>query len=113
MASGILAAKTVTSGSSGTGLVIGTVGSGKLWVCNINIVNISSSAQTVDVALPDETDGTFDALDQIEDAAALAVAGVLERTNIVLEAGRSIVVPATGLDSTGVNVVVWGIEETV
>jgi hypothetical protein len=73
---------------------------------------MSSSAQTVDIAIPDETDGTFDALDAIEDGAPLAVAAVLENTNIVLEAGRSVVVPTTGLDSTGVNVVVTGIEES-
>ena len=112
MASGVLGQKVITSSSSGAGLVVYTVPSSTLAVCNIRIVNVSSAAQTVDLAIPNETDGTFDGLDALEDAAPLAVAAVLENTNIVLEAGRSVVVPTTGLDSTGVNVVVTGIEES-
>ena len=41
MASGVLGQKVVTSGSSGTGLVIYTVPSSTLAVCNIRVVNIS------------------------------------------------------------------------
>ena len=81
-----------------------------LAVVNVNIASVSSSSQTFDLAIPDETDGTFDAVDTVEDDATLAAKSI-ERTNIVLEAGRSIVV--TSSDATGVVVNVWGIEETI
>ncbi len=111
MASGILGNKTITSSSSGTGLVVYTVPASTLAVLNINIASLSSSAQTVDVALPDETDGTFDNNDLIENDTSISAKGVLERTGVVLEAGRSVVV--TSSDGTGVAVNVYGIEESV
>ena len=111
MASGVLGQATITSSTSGSSLVVYTVPSNTLAVVNINIVSISGSAQTIDLAIPNETDGTFDNIDLLEDDLSLAEAGVLERTNIVLEAGRSVVV--TSSDSTGVAVNVYGIEESV
>tara|TARA_Y100000361_G_C11096254_1_gene309233 strand:+ start:360 stop:698 length:339 start_codon:yes stop_codon:yes gene_type:complete len=110
MASGVLGQKVITSGSSGTDLVVYTVPSSTLAVVNINIVSISASTQTFDLAIPNETDGTFDSLDLLEDDTSLAEAGVVERTNVVLEAGRSVVV--TSSDGTGVAVNVYGIEES-
>jgi hypothetical protein len=111
MASGVLGQATITSATTGTGLVVYTVPASTVAVCNVNIVSISASTQTIDLAIPDETDGTFDSLDLLEDDTSLAEANVLERTNIVLEAGRSIVV--TSSDATGVAVNVYGIEESV
>jgi hypothetical protein len=110
MASGVLGQKVITSGSSGTDLVVYTVPSSTLAVVIVNIVSISGSTQTIDLAIPNETDGTFDSLDLLEDDTSLTEAAVLERTNIVLEAGRSVVV--TSSDSTGVAVNVYGIEES-
>ena len=110
MASGVLGQKVITSSSSGTDLVVYTVPSTTLAVVNVNIESISSSTQTIDLAIPNETDGTFDSLDLLEDDTSLAEATVLERTNIVLESGRSIVVTAS--DSTGVAVNVYGVEES-
>lgn len=111
MASGVLGQAAITSASTGTDLVVYTVPSSTVAVCNINIASISASSQTIDLAIPDETDGTFDSLDLLEDDTTLAEADVLERTNIVLEAGRSIVV--TSSDGTGVAVNVYGVEEDV
>lgn len=111
MASGVLGQAVITSSTSGASLVVYTVPAGKLAVCNVNIVSISASSQTIDLAIPNETDGTFDSLDLLEDDVSIAEAGVLERTNIVLDAGRSIVV--TSSDGTGVAVNVYGVEEDV
>jgi hypothetical protein len=110
MASGVLGQKVITSGSSGTDLVVYTVPSSTLAVVIVNIVSISGSTQTIDLAIPNETDGTFDSLDLLEDDTSLTTKQVLERTNIVLEAGRSVVV--TSSDGTGVAVNVYGIEES-
>lgn len=111
MASGVLGQAVITSGTSGASLVVYTVPAGKLAVCNVNIASISASTQTIDLAIPNETDGSFDSLDLLEDDTSLAEADVLERTNIVLDAGRSIVV--TSSDGTGVAVNVYGVEEDV
>lgn len=111
MASGVLGQAAITSASTGTGLVVYTCPASTLAVVNVNIASVSSSSQTFDLAIPDETDGTFDAVDTVEDDSTLASKSIVERTNIVLNAGRSIVVTAS--DSTGVVVNVWGIEEAV
>jgi hypothetical protein len=111
MASGILGQAAITSASTGGDKVVYTCPSGTLAVVNVNIASVSASSQTFDLAVPDETDGSFDAIDTVEDDATLASKSIVERTNIVLDAGRSIVV--TSSDATGVVVNVWGIEETV
>jgi hypothetical protein len=111
MASGVLGQAVITSGTSGASLVVYTVPSSTLAVVNVNIASISGSTQTIDLAIPDETDGSFDSLDLIEDDTSLTTKAVLERTNIVLSAGRSVVV--TSSDGTGVAVNVYGIEEAV
>jgi len=108
MASGVLGQAVITSSSSGADLVVYTVPSSTLAVININIASISGSTQTIDLAIPNETDGTFDSLDLIEDDTSLTTKQVLERTNIVLEAGRSVVV--TSSDGTGATVNVYGIK---
>lgn len=111
MASGILGQEVITSASTGTSLVVYTVPASTLAVVNVNIASISTASQTFNLATPDETDGTYDTADTLELDSTIQAKGIVERTNIVLEAGRSIVVESS--DATGVVVNVWGIEESV
>ena len=75
-----------------------------------NLSNIDSLANNITntdiILLPEMFNTSF-----ITNDTSLAEADVLERTNIVLEAGRSIVV--TSSDGTGVAVNVYGVEEDV
>jgi len=103
MASGLLARR---DGDDSNGTVY-TVPSSTLAVVNLNIANTTTSADdvTVYVAPSGATLGTEHKVDVL----SLSGQNVLERTNIVLEAGAFIAVNA----SAGSVANVWGIEEAV
>lgn len=103
MASGLLARR---DGDDTDGTVY-TAPSSTLAVVNLNIANTTSSADviTVYVAPSGATLGTEHKIE----AFTLGANSVLERTNIVLNAGSFIAVNAT----TGTVANVWGIEEAV
>ena len=103
MASGLLARR---DGDDSDGTVY-TVPSSTLAVVNLNIANTTTSADdvTVYVAPSGATLGTEHKVDVL----SLSGQNVLERTNIVLEAGAFIAVNA----SAGSVANVWGIEEAV
>lgn len=103
MASGLLARR---DGDDSDGTVY-TAPSSTLSVVNLNIANTTSSADviTVYVAPSGATLGTEHKIESF----TLGANSVLERTNIVLDAGSFIAVNATA----GTVANVWGIEESV
>ena len=77
-------------------------------VVTLNIVNRSASAVTVQVAIcTAATAATPDPSEYIEFDTSLSAKGVLERTGIVIDAGKLLVVRSS---ATSVNAVVYGIE---
>lgn len=102
MANGILGRQAV-SGSTNT--TVYTVPSATFSVVTINICNRSTSPRTVRVAISDS--GTPVDADYIEFDLQIVANGVLERTGIVLDAGKNIVVYA---DSAGCSAIVYGLE---
>ena len=103
MATGRLGASDL---SATTNTTICTVTSGKVAALTVNICNRSASSVTVRLALA-ATD-TPGATEWIEYDALVPGNGVLERTGIVLDAGKKVVAYAS---ATGVSVVAWGYEE--
>ena len=104
MATGLLARR---DGDDTDGTVY-TAPASNVAVVNLNIANTTTTADdvTIYVAPSGATLGTEHKIEVL----SLSGQNVLERTNIVLEAGRSIVVTAS--DSTGVAVNVYGVEES-
>jgi hypothetical protein len=103
MASGRLGAADIAATTNTT---LYTVPSGKYAVLSLNIVNRNTTTATVRVALT-STDTPTDA-EWIEYDANIGAKGVLERTGIVLDSGKKVVVYSS---VSNVSCVVVGIEE--
>lgn len=102
MANGILGTLEVPATTDST---VYTVPADTFSVVTLNVVNRSTAPRTVRVALA--ASGTPDASEYIEYDVEILANGVLERTGIVLDATKNIVVYA---DSLGCSAVVFGLE---
>ena len=102
MATGILGTADVSSATNST---VYTVPASTFTVCTINVVNRSGSAVSVRIALADSGTPTND--EYIEYGVSLASGSVIERTGLVLDAGKNVVVYAS---DTGISAVCYGIE---
>jgi hypothetical protein len=102
MANGILGTLEVPATTDST---VYTVPADTFSVVTLNVVNRSTAPRTVRVALA--ASGTPDAAEYIEYDVEILANGVLERTGIVLDATKNIVVYA---DSLGCSAVVFGLE---
>ncbi len=103
MASGRLGASDL---SATTNTSVYTVPASKLASFTVSVCNRNTSAVTVRLALA--ASGTPSATEWIEYDTSIQANSVLERTGIVLDASKIVVAYAS---TTGVSVVVWGIEE--
>ncbi len=106
MATGRLGTANITTASTNT--TVYTVPSSTFSVVSVNIVNRSSSA-TAQIRLAISSSATPAADEWIEFDSALVANGVLERTGIVVDAGKLIVVNTPTATPT-LSVVVYGIE---
>jgi hypothetical protein len=91
--------------SAATDTTLYTVPANTFSVVTLNIVNRSASAVTVRVAV--SAAATPANSEYIEFDTSLSAKGVLERTGIVIDAGKLLVVRSS---ATSVNAVVYGIE---
>lgn len=105
MATGILGRIDFVSAGALTNTTVYTVPADTFTVATINITNRSGTAVTVRVALSDS--GTPADADYIEYDTEILANGVLERSGIVLQAGKNIVVRSS---STTVSAIAMGIE---
>jgi hypothetical protein len=104
MATGRLGAIDMTSAATDT--LIYTVPSNTFAVANLSIVNRSNQAITVRVGISTST-SAIAANEYIEYDTEVYAKGVLERTGLVLDAGKSILVRAS---TANVTAVAYGIE---
>lgn len=104
MATGILGRANLTA-STNTSLY--TVPSSKVAVLNVSLCNRGSSTYNIRIALSDS--GTPATSDYIEYDYPLIPGGVLERTGIVMNASKVLVVYAAGSD---ISAVAYGYEES-
>jgi hypothetical protein len=74
-------------------------------VVTVSVCNRSSSAATIQIAI--SSTATPTAAEYIEFDTSLSAKGVLERTGVVLDAGKLLVVRSSAIS---VNAVVYGIE---
>ncbi|WP_298032484.1 hypothetical protein [uncultured Desulfovibrio sp.] len=88
--------------------VVYTVPEGRRAVVNISLCNTGDGTAITGMALC--AADTPDPAEWIESGTPLAAHGALERTGIVLQAGRRVVIRS---DVTGVSASVWGMEEEV
>lgn len=107
MPTGLLGQAAVAAGFAGAGTVVYTVPSSTFTVCGISVCNRGTTAVSVRVALAASSTPT-DA-EYIEYGAQIGANGVLERTGLMLNAGKNIVVYAS---NTNVSVSAFGIETT-
>lgn len=105
MASGRLGASDLAATTNTT---VYTVPASTLASINISVCNRNTTTKKIRLALA--TSGTPGAAEYIEYDQSIPAGGVLERTGIVLDAGKTVV--AYG-ESTGFSVVVTGVEEAV
>lgn len=105
MASGILGQSAPTGTTNTT---VYTVPASTSSVVNVNVLNRGTAAATVRIALA--ASGTPTNSEYLEYEATVPPKGVLERTGIVLDAGKLVVVYASSSD-TSVNV--YGLETAV
>jgi hypothetical protein len=104
MATGRLGTANITSTSNTTAY---TVPSSTFSVVSINICNRSASAANIRIAIA--SSATPGADEYIEYDAQLQPNGILERTGIVMDAGKLVVVQ-TSTSSPSLSVMVYGIE---
>ena len=105
MATGRLGTANITTTSNTS---VYTVPATTFSVVSVNVVNRSSSA-SANIRIAVASSGTPGADEYIEYDSALVANGVLERTGIVMDAGKIIVVQ-TPTSSPTLSVVVYGIE---
>lgn len=91
--------------AAATDTTLYTVPANTFSVISLNVVNRSAAAVTIRVAV--SASATPTNAEYIEFDVSLSPKGVLERTGIVLDAGKLIVVRSS---ATSVNAVVYGIE---
>lgn len=102
MATGVLGRNDL---SAATNTSVYVVPADTFAVVTVNITNRGASAATVRIALSDS--GTPNNADFIEYDTSIPAKGVLERTGIVVQAAKAIVVRSSAIDVTAV---VMGIE---
>ena len=102
MANGILGRQSIPAT---TNTSVYTVPADNFAVVSISICNRSAAPRTVRVALSDS--GTPADADYIEYDVEILANGVVERTGVVLDAAKQVVVYA---DSLGISAVVYGLE---
>ena len=107
MATGRLGSSYLTSGSISTYTSVYPVPATYYSVFNISICNQGTSTVTFRIALSTSNSTPTGNAEFIEYGASIAPNGVFERTGIVLEGGKYVLVSTTG---TTVSVNVWGIE---
>jgi hypothetical protein len=93
--------------AAATNTTLYTVPASTFSVVTLNVVNRGATAATVRVAVA--SSATPADSEYIEYDTSLSAKGVLERTGIVLDAGKLLVVRSS---ATSVNAVVYGIETT-
>jgi hypothetical protein len=103
MATGRLGVADLSAG--GTGTVVYTCPSNTFAVVTVSICNRGSSAANIRVALSSSSSPVDS--EYLEFDTVLSAKGVLERTGIVLDAGKLLVIRSS---ATGVNAVAYGIE---
>ena len=103
MASGILG--TPTDLTANTLATLYTCPATTFTVASVSVCNRGTSATQIRIAIA--TTDTPDASEWIEYDANLSANGVLERTGIILDSGRKIVVRSS---TTDVNAIAYGIE---
>ena len=103
MASGRLGSADLTAATS---TVIYTVPSNKIASFTVNLCNRSSASALVRIAMATSNPPAL--ADYLEYDAIIPANGVLERTGLVLDAGKSVVVYAS---ITGVSAVTYGFED--
>ena len=103
MATGILGTPTDLSATTNTSIY--TVPTDTFAIVTINVTNRSTATRDIRVALA--SSGTPTAAEWIEFDTELVANGTLERSGVVLQAGKQIVVYA---NSTDVSAMVYGIE---
>lgn len=105
MASGVLGQVSL---ASTTNTLVYTVPASTLAYVNVNVSNRNASDIAVRVALASTASPTNG--EYIEYESFIAPNGVLERTGLVLEAGRKVIAYS---NSTNVSVNVYGVEQSV
>jgi hypothetical protein len=91
--------------AAATDTTVYTVPSSTFAVVTVSLCNRSATARTVRIAICDT--GTPGDDEYVEYDAEVLANGVLERTGLVLDAGKLLVVRSSGID---VSAVVYGIE---
>lgn len=106
MATGRLGTQQLTSGSISTYVNCYQVPTNNYSVFNISLTNTTTSTVTIRVALSTSSSSPS-ASEFIEYGSSIPPNGVFERTGIVLDAGKYVLVSST---STALNANIWGIE---
>jgi hypothetical protein len=105
--SGIKANVQLTAGNIATGTLLYTVPAGYYGIYNVSFTNTANASVNIRMYIGTSTAGSQQAAEAYEYQTAVIAYGVFERTGIVIDAGKNIVVMSSG---TAVNVSIYGIE---
>ncbi len=94
--------------SAATNTTLYTCPASTFTVCTVNVVNRGATAANIRIAICDTSTPGDD--EYIEYDVSLAAKGVLERTGLVVDAGKLVVVRSSAVS---VNAVVYGIETPI